>query len=112
MTTANIPSLPEAIPEMVRRIVAGFAPLRVVLFGSYARGEAGPDSDADLLVVLPFSGSKRRMRVKIGLALQGVGLAKDILVATPEEAAAAQIPGSVLHAACREGLVLYERASV
>jgi predicted nucleotidyltransferase len=39
-------------PELLDKVVAHFAPLRVILFGSAARGEAGPDSDIDLLVVV------------------------------------------------------------
>ena len=103
-------AVPKKIQEMVRRIVDRFKPVRVILFGSYARGTAGPDSDADLLVVKPIEGSKRQERIQIGIALQGMGLAKDILVATPEEVeTAARLPGTVLHDACLEGLVLYER---
>jgi len=47
------------IKEMVQRIVAGFNPEKVILFGSYARGTAGTDSDVDLLVVMRVRGSKR-----------------------------------------------------
>jgi uncharacterized protein len=102
----------EKIQEMVRRIVAGFDPEKVILFGSFARGTAGDDSDVDLLVVKSVEGSKRRERVQIGVALQGMGLAKDIIVATPEEVACVgHAFGSVLSAAMREGRVLYERDS-
>jgi len=47
------------IERMVRRIVRQFRPERVILFGSHARGEAGPDSDVDLLVVMRVEGSRR-----------------------------------------------------
>ena len=75
----------EKIQEMVRRIVEKFDPDKIILFGSYAQGMAGADSDVDLLVIKPFTGSKRQERIKIGIALQGMGLAKDIIVATPED---------------------------
>ena len=98
---------------MVRRIVERFHPERIILFGSYARGTAGMDSDVDLLVVKPVQGSKRRERVEIGVALQGMGLAKDIIVSTPEELEQfGQVPGTVLCSALREGKVLYERQTV
>ena len=45
--------LDRAIDQMVGRIVERFDPERIILFGSAARGEAGPDSDVDLLVVMP-----------------------------------------------------------
>jgi uncharacterized protein len=54
--TKNIRSglvVQKAIEQMVRRIVEQFHPERVILFGSHARGDAGPDSDVDLLVVMP-----------------------------------------------------------
>jgi predicted nucleotidyltransferase len=47
------------IDAMVRRIVQRFDPEKVILFGSHARGTAGPDSDVDLLVVMTVRGSKR-----------------------------------------------------
>jgi predicted nucleotidyltransferase len=52
-------SVKEAIEEMVRRIVERFDPERIILFGSHARGTANPDSDIDLLVVMPVVGSTR-----------------------------------------------------
>jgi len=60
------------ILEMARRIERSFHPERIILFGSHARGDAGPDSDADLLVVMAVNGSKRRQAVQIDLALQGI----------------------------------------
>lgn len=100
------------IEEMVRRIVERFHPDQVVLFGSYARGEAGPDSDVDLLVVMPVSGSKRKMAIEIDLALAGMGLPKDIIVVTPEEVARLRdIVGTIVYPAVREGKVMYERAA-
>jgi len=48
---------------MVQRIVRRFRPERVILFGSHARGEAGPDSDVDLLIVMPVEGSRGLRRL-------------------------------------------------
>ena len=98
------------IRQMVRRIVSGFHPERIILFGSHARGEAGPDSDVDLLVVMPFLGSKREKQIEIRLALQGIPIPKDIVVTTPEEFRWRQeIPGTIERPAAREGKVLYAR---
>ncbi|MBW1953738.1 MAG: nucleotidyltransferase domain-containing protein, partial [Deltaproteobacteria bacterium] len=43
------------LKEMVRRLVAAFQPERIYLYGSRARGEAGPDSDYDLMLVVSAS---------------------------------------------------------
>ncbi len=100
------------IEEMVRLIVERFHPDQIILFGSYARGEAGPDSDVDLLVVMPVSGSKRKIAVEIDLALAGSGLAKDIIVVTPEEFKRTRnVIGTIVYPAMREGKVMYERAA-
>lgn len=100
-----------AIEGMVRRIVKRFDPERIILFGSYARGTAGPDSDVDFLVVLPVSGSKREKQIEIGLALDRFKLPVDVIVTTPEEFAwRKEIPGTIERPAAREGRVLYARA--
>lgn len=52
LTTQSRQQAPWVPDELLRSVVAYFAPVRVILFGSHVRGEAGPDSDYDLLVVL------------------------------------------------------------
>lgn len=99
-----------AIREMVRRIVRGFQPDRIILFGSHARGEAGPDSDVDLLVVMPVEGSRREMAVRIGVALHDIRVPKDIIVTRPEEYEwRKEIAGTIERPATLEGKVLYVR---
>ncbi len=103
--------LQKTIKLMVQRIVERFHPDQVILFGSHARGTAGPDSDVDLLVVMPITGSRREKVVEIGVALHGLGLAKDIVVTTPEDFAwRKEIPGTIERPAALEGKVLYARA--
>jgi predicted nucleotidyltransferase len=95
---------------MVRRIVKLFHPEKIILFGSHARGSAGPDSDVDLLVVMPFSGSRREKQVEIRLALHSIRVPKDIVVTTPEDFLWRQeLPGTIERPAAREGRVLYAR---
>src|SRR3990170_1134310 len=99
------------IRKMIRRIVRRFHPERIILFGSHARGEAGPDSDVDLLVVMSITGSKREKRLEIGMALHDLRLPTDIIVTTPEEFAwRKEIPGTIERPAALEGTVLYERS--
>ena len=98
------------ISAMVDRIVSGFQPLRVILFGSHARGTATVWSDIDLLVVLPSVHDHREAAVAIRQALGDLPVSKDIVVTTPDEIARrGRLVGTALRAALREGKVVYER---
>jgi len=100
----------DVISAMAERIVRDFRPLRIVLFGSHARGDAGKDSDIDLLVVLPHVQDKRQDAVEIRRALADFPVGKDIIVTTPEEIKSqGDIVGTVLRPALREGKAIYER---
>ena len=94
----------------VRRLVHKFNPDQIILFGSHARGTANPNSDIDLLVVLPVSGSKRAKQVEMRVVLRDIRVPKDIIVATPEEVARQRnIVGTIIKPALQEGKVLYDR---
>jgi predicted nucleotidyltransferase len=84
-------STEQAIEAMVQRLVEHFAPDQIILFGSHARGTATPDSDVDLLVVVPISGSKRAIQLENEISRRG------------------NIAGTVIYPALREGKVLYAR---
>jgi predicted nucleotidyltransferase len=100
----------DKIDEMVRRIAERFDPDQIILFGSHARGTARHDSDVDLLVVMPVTGSKRETRIEIRCALHDIHVAKDIIVATPDEVERQRnIVGTIIRPALREGKVLYAR---
>ena len=100
----------EDIREMVRRIVKQFDPDKIILFGSHARGDAGPESDVDLLVVMPIEGSKLEEMVEMRMAVRDIRTPKDILISTPESFAwRSKTIGTVEYPAAREGKVLYER---
>ena len=101
-----------AIDEMVRRIVEQFDPEIIVLFGSHARGDAGPDSDVDLLVIMQFQGSKAELEIEIGVALHDILIPKDIIVASPQEVEKyGDIAGTIIRPALREGRTLYVRVA-
>ena len=98
------------IREMTERIVNAMHPIKVILFGSYARGEADKDSDVDLLVVMPAIGNKREDAISVRRILADLPVGKDIILTTPEELERrGAVIGSVLHPALREGRILYER---
>jgi predicted nucleotidyltransferase len=101
----------DCIKVMAERIVRDYDPVKIILFGSHARGEAGPESDIDLLVVLPAVANKREAAVAIRRLLTDLPAPKDIVVTTPEEIARrGELVGTVLRPALREGKVLCERS--
>jgi predicted nucleotidyltransferase len=106
-------TLREWLPAVVSDIVAAFRPVRVLAFGSVARGTDARDSDIDLLVVVdrvPFA-EKRALRSAIRRAVRAP-VPVDIHVSDPEEIGRrGHLPGSILYPALREGLVVYERPS-
>ncbi|WP_211320167.1 nucleotidyltransferase domain-containing protein [Hymenobacter nivis] len=97
----------------MRRIVEGYAPDRIILFGSYAYGEPTEDSDLDLLVIKAGIGPTRAERaVAVRRLLRGAGAPMDILVRTPAEvtAAAAAVRSTIEAQAVTEGRILYAAA--
>ena len=73
----------KALDEIVRRLVAAYRPEKVYLFGSHARGDAGPDSDLDLLVIVPDDADPSRQRSRLAYeVLRGTGVAVDVVVWT------------------------------
>jgi uncharacterized protein len=99
------------IDDAVRKIIEQFHPAKIILFGSYARGAGGPDSDVDLLVVMDVKDSKRRQAVEIDLALSDRTFPLDLIVVTPEESEKYRdIVGHILYPAVREGKILYDAA--
>ncbi len=97
------------LAEAVRRLVEAYKPERIYLFGSKARGDDGPDSDYDLLVIVPDDAAPERRRSRLAYeVLRGTGTAADVLVCTrsyfePRRSLKASLPGTVL----REGRLLH-----
>ena len=97
----------EILQEIVRRIVRRFKPEKIILFGSAAREEMGPDSDVDLLVVKPC-GHRRRTAWKIERSLIGIGIPTDIIVAKPDDIERYKDTiGLIYRPALREGKTIY-----
>jgi predicted nucleotidyltransferase len=97
------------LAEIVRRLAEAYLPERIYLFGSKARGDAGPDSDYDLLVVVSDTASAERKTSKLAYeALWGTKAAADVVVwerSRFERRArvVCSLPATVL----REGQLLY-----
>jgi predicted nucleotidyltransferase len=97
------------IRELVDRIVRHFQPERVVLFGSYAYGQPRPDSDVDLLVVLPFEGKSFRKSLEI-LNRVNPSFAVDLLARRPDDSARRYAQGDpLIREAFDRGKTLHER---
>ncbi len=71
--------------KLVAQVVEAVHPLRIILFGSAARGDMSPSSDVDLLVVMPEGVHRRKTAQKLYREIRGLGHPFDILVATPED---------------------------
>lgn len=100
----------DQLPEITRRIVGISDPRRIILFGSYARGEQGPDSDLDLMVVLDHVDSPRAESIRLRRVLRGLLTPIDILVATPEQLERHRNTiGLIYQTVLTEGKVIYER---
>ena len=106
--------MPEKIvlDNLVNRILAVVKPLRIILFGSAARGEMGPDSDLDVLVIVPDGADRKALWEKVYLNMFGLGVAKDIIVATYSEVERHRDnPFMIYHDAVKEGRELYRAAA-
>ena len=101
---------PSTLDEIIRRVVEAADPERIILFGSAARGEMGPRSDIDLLVVKDGV-HRRELAGRIYRKLVGVGAAVDVIVVTPEDLERySDSHALIVKPALREGSVVYEAA--
>jgi predicted nucleotidyltransferase len=98
----------ELLNEVVRRIVEIAHPRRIILFGSAARGQMGPNSDLDILVVMPDGIHRRQTAQTLYRNLPAMGIGKDIIVVTESDVRDyGQNPSLVLCPALREGKEVY-----
>ena len=107
MQEAAIPN--PQLAAVVQRLIEAYAPERVYLFGSSARGDAGPDSDYDILLVVPDDAAPERKRAKLAYAsLWGTGAAVDVLVWTRSSFdRRLHLPTSLPATIIREGRLLH-----
>lgn len=102
---------PKVVEDIVRRVTAAVHPRRVVLFGSAARGEMGPGSDVDLLIIMPDGTRRRDASRKVYRALSGIGIAKDVIVVTESDVREfGENPSLVIKPALEEGREVYHAA--
>lgn len=98
----------EVLDDAVRRILSVVKPRRIILFGSAARGNMGPHSDLDFLVVMPDGVHRRRTSAEIFKALRGLSLSKDVIVVTEQDVEQfGDNPSLIIRPAFSEGKELY-----
>ena len=98
----------ELLQIITTRIAEALHPQKIILFGSWARGERSPHSDIDLLIIQESNLTRPQRYAQVRRLFWGMGLPMDILVYTPEEFARYQaVPGSFTYTVAREGKVLY-----
>ena len=84
MRVLDLESIRIKISEITKQIIAEYDPEKVILFGSFAWGKPGPDSDVDLLIVKNTAEDFFERGIAVRRIIDGV-LPVDILVRTPEE---------------------------
>jgi predicted nucleotidyltransferase len=98
----------QIIESITQRIVETVNPLRIILFGSAVKGEMGPNSDLDMLVVMPSGTHRRNTARSIYRNLIGIGFAVDIVVITEGDIEKHKHNnGMVIKPALEEGQLLY-----
>jgi len=98
----------EQLDKILQRVIEAVHPLRVILFGSAARGEMTPDSDVDLLVVMPDGTHRRHTMEYLHTRFSGLPLPVEVVVATPTDLERyGRSVGLIYRAALEEGRELY-----
>lgn len=100
------------LQQIVKRILVTAQPSRVILFGSYGRGNADEGSDLDLMVILPEVSDKYHQMVRLHKAVGSVGVGIDRCagILEAEYQRLSQVPGTVLYWARKEGRQIYAAA--
>ncbi len=102
------------LPAIVGRIARAVDPVRIILFGSRVRGEAHPDADYELLVILDGVGDRRASRIAVRRSFADVPVPADIIVASVDEIEG-RVPGhpsGAVYWALQEGRQIYDRGEL
>jgi len=98
------------LPEITRRILSVSDPEKIILFGSYARGDNNSNSDLDLLVVMKYVESPRSESIRLRQALRGLLVPVDVIVVTTEQMDRyGKTSGLIYQSAQAEGKLVYEK---
>lgn len=113
MNPTGFPPVAETLPQAIERIVSALKPEKIILFGSYASGNATHDSDVDLLVVMKTRKKRAERYVVVSQLLLPRQFPVDIIVKTPKEVEEAMKGGKdnsfFIREIMKKGKVLYDR---
>jgi predicted nucleotidyltransferase len=99
------------LEEITRTIVKRFNPVRVVLFGSHARGQETEESDLDLFVEMETDLRPPERAIQVSAVFGLRSWPMDVVVYTPSEVERLKkVRGTLLSTIEAEGEVLYERS--
>lgn len=102
----------ELIEEIVERIVKAVDPEKIIIFGSYARGETRKHSDLDILVIMESELPRYKRAIPVNDALFGLIFPKDVVVYTPEEVKDWEnVSQAFITTIVKTGKVVYEKQS-
>jgi predicted nucleotidyltransferase len=111
-TMSEVADGQSVLDNVVRRIAEQFSPDQIILFGSRARGDAGPESDIDLLVLFREVANPKERATQLYASLADFPRPMDIVVSTTSRFERYRnVVNTVYWPASREGKVLYERAA-
>ncbi len=100
--------MPPQFPSLLEQVVRISQPLKIILFGSSARGQIGPESNIDLLVVVPDGSHRRHTAQRLYAGVRHVGIPFDLLVATPSDLEKhRQNVGLIYSTILQEGIEVY-----
>lgn len=102
----------QTLQQLTERLVAAAKPSRVIVFGSYGRGDADERSDLDIMVIQPVVTDQVAEMVRLRQVIGPVGTGVDVLVYPEAEyERRSQVPGTLLYWARKEGRTLYAATS-
>lgn len=102
----------DKISEIVNKIATGYKPEKIILFGSYAKGNPDEDSDIDLVIIKDSELPRPQRTMQVRKLIYGSMVPIDLIVFTPKEVAESKNNKySFISNVLKSGIILYDCAS-